>query len=113
MWNTREWITDPSLLSTVFVKVSCRKQVIIGTYHSLLAATSAEIRGSRGEETALAATAVAAVTGKSQSKCYTPQFQALTYPTNSIVLRSCYTDDVDQTKSSLLLQISLIERHEH
>jgi len=32
VWNTRAWITDLSLLSTVSVKVGCRKQVIVGTY---------------------------------------------------------------------------------
>jgi hypothetical protein len=43
MCNTTTWITDPSLLSTISVKVGCRKQVIFGTYDELLAANGAEI----------------------------------------------------------------------
>jgi len=66
MWNTTAWITDPSLLSTVSVKVGCRKQVIVGTYHGFLAAKSAEISELRGEETPSLLLQWLAVTGKSQ-----------------------------------------------
>jgi len=64
MWNTTAWITDLSFLPTFSVKVACRNQVIFGMYHGLLATNSAEISEPRGEETALAATAVAGRDGQ-------------------------------------------------
>jgi hypothetical protein len=111
VWNTTAWITDPSLLSTVSVKVGCRKQVIVGTYrtyHGLLAANSAEISESRGEETALAATAVAGrdeqvpFGGRSGSYSFTPQFQALTYPCNNIFLTISYLFLFQQNAHNML-----------
>jgi len=64
VWNTTAWITDPSLLSTVSVKVGCRKQVIVVTYDILLEANITENSEPRGKERALAATAVAGRDGR-------------------------------------------------